>query len=132
VVDRLAKKHSAAARHMPAPVLEEREGATIGVVCVGSCEPAVKEALELLAEAGVVADFMRIRAFPFADVVREFIEGHERCFVVEQNRDAQLRSLLCIEAHASGEKLRSILAYGGFPLSARQVIEGITSQMEER
>jgi len=131
VVDRLAKKHAAAGRHMPAPIIEERDGATVGVVCVGSCEPAIKEALALLAEAGVVADFMRIRAFPFSEVVRDFIEGHQRCFVVEQNRDAQLRSLLCIEAHADGEKLRSVLAYGGFPLSAQQVIEGITSQMED-
>jgi len=132
VVDRLAKKHSAAARHMPAPIIDERDGATIGVVCVGSCEPAIKEALALLAEAGIVADFMRIRAFPFAEAVQDFIESHERCFVVEQNRDAQLRSLLSIEAHADGEKLRSVLAYGGFPLSAKQVIEGITSQMEDR
>ncbi len=131
VVDRLANKHAAAGRHMPAPIIEERDGATAGVVCVGSCEPAIKEALELLAEAGIVADFMRIRAFPFSEVVQDFIESHERCFVVEQNRDAQLRSLLCIETHVDQENLRSVLAYGGFPLSAQQVIEGITSQMED-
>ena len=131
VVDRLAKKHAAAARYMPEPVVERRPGARIGVVCVGSGDLAIREALELLDESGIAADFMRIRGFPFAPVVEEFLDEHDLCFVVEQNRDAQLRSLLTIETSVVKEKLRSVLIYGGFPLSAKHVIDGITSQLED-
>ncbi len=130
VVDRLLRKHAAAAAHMPEPMIERREGATIGVIGVGSGHLAIAEALELLAEAGVRADYLRVRGFPFSASVREFLSEHERCFVVEQNRDAQLRSLLILEADASPERLRSVLVYGGFPLSATHVVEGVMSQME--
>ena len=68
---------------------------------------------------------MRLRGFPFDRVVEEFIEEHDVCFVVEQNRDAQLRSLLVLETSAPKEKLRSVLVYGGFPLSARHVLNVI-------
>ncbi len=131
VVDRLLKKHAAAARYMPDPIVERRPGARIGVVCVGSGDLAIREALELLDESGVAADFMRIRGFPFSPIVEEFLEEHDLCFVVEQNRDAQLRSLLTIETPVVKEKLRSVLVYGGFPLSAKHVIDGITRQLED-
>lgn len=131
VVDRLAKKHAAAADHMPEPVIERRDGATVGVVSVGSCDLAIREALELLGESGISADFMRIRGFPFSSAVRQFLDDYEVCFVIEQNRDAQLRSLLAIETRVAQDKLRSVLIYGGFPLSARHVIDGITSQLED-
>jgi 2-oxoglutarate ferredoxin oxidoreductase subunit alpha len=130
VVDRLARKHAAAARHVPAPVLETRDGATIGVVGVGSSEPAIREALDLLEDSGIPVDFLRIRGFPFAPAVREFLDAHERVFVVDLNRDAQLRSLLVVETGVEPAKLRSVLAYGGFPMSARQVVDGITAQLE--
>ena len=130
VVDRLALKHAAAAEHMPAPIVERRDGATIGVVSVGSCDLAVREAVALLGDAGIAVDFIRIRGFPFASNVREFLDDHDVCFVVEQNRDAQLRSLLVIETGVAQHKLRSVLVYGGFPLSAKQVVEGITGQLE--
>jgi 2-oxoglutarate ferredoxin oxidoreductase subunit alpha len=131
VVDRLALKHAAAAEHMPAPIVERRDGATIGVVSVGSCDLAVREAVALLGDAGIAVDFIRIRGFPFASDVREFLDDHDVCFVVEQNRDAQLRSLLVIETSVAQDKLRSVLVYGGFPLSAKQVVEGITRQLED-
>jgi 2-oxoglutarate ferredoxin oxidoreductase subunit alpha len=130
VVDRLAKKHAAAAEHMPAPVIHLRDGASIGVVSVGSCDLAIREALELLEDSGVPADYMRIRGFPFSSSVRRFLDDHERCFVIEENRDAQLRSLLTIETRIAPDKLRSVLVYGGFPLSAAHVVDGITSQLE--
>jgi 2-oxoglutarate ferredoxin oxidoreductase subunit alpha len=130
VVDRLKEKHTAAAGHVPAPVFERREGATIGVVGIGSGELAIREALDLLADVGLPCDFMRVRGFPFAASVTQFLDEHETCFVVEQNRDAQLRSLLAIELGFPPEKMKSILVYGGFPLSARHVVEGITSQLE--
>ncbi|MHB1853242.1 MAG: 2-oxoacid:acceptor oxidoreductase subunit alpha, partial [Acidimicrobiales bacterium] len=123
-------KHAAAAHHMPPPVLEARDGATIGVVAVGSSEPAIREALDLLDDSGLPVDFLRIRGFPFAPAVREFLDAHELVFVVELNRDAQLRSLLTVETGVDPAKLRSVLAYGGFPMSARQVADGITAQLE--
>jgi 2-oxoglutarate ferredoxin oxidoreductase subunit alpha len=130
VIDRLKLKHAAAAPCVPSPVIERREGATVGVITVGSCDLAVREALDELAARGVLADFLRVRGFPFVEEVREFVESHERCFVVEQNRDAQLRSLIAIETGAAPERMSSVLAYGGFPLSAQQVVNSVLTQME--
>ncbi len=130
VVDRLKLKHAASANHVPAPVVEHREGATIGVITLGSCDLAVREALGQLAEAGVPADFLRVRGFPFVASVREFIEAHDSCFVVEQNRDGQLRSLLALETGVASERMESILAYGGFPLSAKQVVDHVLTRLE--
>ena len=130
VIDRLKLKHAAAAPCVPSPVIERRDGATIGIITVGSCDLAVREALDELAARGVVADFLRVRGFPFVTDVREFVESHERCFVVEQNRDAQLRSLIAIETGAAPERMSSVLAYGGFPLSAQQVVNSVLTQME--
>lgn len=130
VVDRLHEKHASAAQHVPAPIIERRAGATVGVITLGGCDLAVREALDLLARDGITADFMRVRGFPFVKDVRAFVEEHEHCFVVEQNRDAQLRSLISIETEVAIEKMHPVLAYGGFPLSAEQVVNRITSQLE--
>ena len=135
VVDRLALKHRAAATHMPAPIIRngaQNLGASgefvrIGVVTLGGCDAAVTEALELLAQTGVDADYMRVRGFPFHESVDVFLAEHDVCFVVEQNRDAQLRSLLELETSVPRQKLRSVLVYGGFPLSAKHVVEGISN-----
>ena len=130
VVDRLKKKHAASAAHLPAPVIERRDGATIGVITIGSCDLAVREALDQLADAGVPADFLRVRGFPFVEEVRAFVDEHELCFVVEQNRDAQLRSLIAIETGVSTERMHPVLAYGGFPLSAQHVVESVLAKLE--
>lgn len=132
VVDRLKAKHAAAAQHIPAPIVERRPGAKVGVITLGSCDLAVREALDILAEAGVAVDYMRVRGFPFVADVRGFVEEHEYCFVVEENRDAQLRSLITMETGAPIEKMLPILAYGGFPLSAKQVIDGIVTELENK
>jgi 2-oxoglutarate ferredoxin oxidoreductase subunit alpha len=100
-------------------------------VTVGGCDAATREAIDLLAARGVPADFLRVRGFPFDETVEAFLNEHEICYVVEQNRDAQLRSLLTIETGVPKEKLRSVLVYGGFPLSAQRVIDQITTQMGE-
>jgi 2-oxoglutarate/2-oxoacid ferredoxin oxidoreductase subunit alpha len=71
-----------------------------------------------------------VRGFPFVSTVRDFVESHERCFVVEQNRDAQLRSLIAIETGVATERMSSVLAYGGFPLSAQHVVNSVLAQME--
>ncbi len=130
VVDRLRKKHNAAANFLPPPIIERRPGAQFGLVTVGGCDPAVREAIDVLAGQGLVADYMRICGFPFSKTVDEFLHEHDFCFVVEQNRDAQLRSLLILETSIEKERLRPLLVYGGFPLSARHVVDAILSQVE--
>jgi 2-oxoglutarate ferredoxin oxidoreductase subunit alpha len=130
VVDRLLKKHKAAANFVPAPEVRRREGARIGVVTIGSCGPAVLEALDRLGERGIAADYMRLRGFPFSAEVEAFFDAHDLYFVVEQNRDAQLRGLLTLETRVPKEKLRPLLVYGGFPLSAKHVVDEIARQLE--
>ena len=90
----------------------------------------MREALDILESRGVPADYMRVRGFPFDEPVEAFLDSHEFCFVVEQNRDAQLRALLTLETSVPKEKLRSVLVYGGFPLSARRVVDEILDQIE--
>ncbi len=131
VVERLAKKVAASANHLPKPVVHSRAGAIAGVVTMGSCEGAVIEALELLEQDGVALDYMRVRGFPFDSEVKAFLAAHERCLVVEQNRDGQLRSLLILEADGDARRLTSVLSYGGLPMSAEQVADGIRSQIQE-
>ena len=130
VVDRLLQKHKAAAKFVPAPIIEKRKGARFAVVTTGGCDMAVREALDFLEERGIATDFMRIRGFPFDGAVEEFLNAHPFNFIVEQNRDAQLRSLLTLETGVSKDKLRSVLVYGGFPLSAKRVIDKISAQLE--
>jgi 2-oxoglutarate ferredoxin oxidoreductase subunit alpha len=85
----------------------------------------VLEAVDALAADGVPLDFMRIRAFPFAPEVAAFLNAHDLNFIVEQNRDAQLRSLLVLETDVSKDRLRSLLYYGGLPVSRKHVVEGV-------
>jgi len=130
VVDRLKAKHASSASHVPAPVIQRRDGATIGIITVGSCDLAVREAIDVLEEVGVKADYLRVRGFPFVELVRRFVEEHDHCFVVEQNRDAQLRSIISIETGVAIEKMRPVNAYGGFPLSAKFVVNAVITELE--
>jgi 2-oxoglutarate ferredoxin oxidoreductase subunit alpha len=131
VMDRLLRKHKEAAGFVPAPIIEKRKGARTAIITIGGCDAAVREALDILADQGVPMDYMRLRAFPFDEPVEKFIMAHDYCYVVEQNRDAQLRSLLVLETAVPKEKLKSILVYGGFPLSARHVLEAVGNQVQE-
>ncbi|HEY6827776.1 MAG TPA: 2-oxoacid:acceptor oxidoreductase subunit alpha [Gemmatimonadaceae bacterium] len=131
VVDRLARKLATAATAVPAPELHNQsdgEPAEIGIISVGGCHSAVLEALDRLRAAGHSVDYMRIRAFPFPPAVREFIDAHEQCYVVEQNRDGQLRSLLAIETGIARDRMTSILDYGGLPLTADRVVRGVLGE----
>lgn len=132
VIDRLLRKHRASRDHVPEPIIEKSYGATFGVVTIGGCDAAVREAVEELRSNGHVADYMRIRGFPFPDSVEEFLRAHDVNFIVEQNRDAQLKTLLTIETGIAKDRLSSILVYGGFPLSARHVVEKIHEAREGR
>ena len=128
VMDRLKLKHTAAAKSVPAPVVVKHEGARFGILSIGGCDPAVREATDILNSQGVPADYMRVRGFPFSDQVEQFLASHQYTYVVEQNRDAQLRALLVLETSVPKEKLRSVLVYGGFPLSARHVVDAVLKQ----
>jgi len=129
--DTFARKIHNARKSLPAPIVRTHAGAKIGLVTVGACHAACLEALDLLAQDGIVVDFMRVRGYPFADEVGAFLEAHEMNFVVEQNRDAQLRSLLMLETGVPVEKLESVRYYGGFPMSAQHVITGVKAKLEK-
>jgi len=121
-MQRLLRKFETAKELLPAPVVERaREATRAGVIWFGSSGAAMAEALAELERANVHLDRMRLRAFPFADAVAEFIAAHEHVFVVEQNRDAQLRMLLVNECGVDPAKLIPILHYDGTPVTARYV-----------
>ena len=130
VLARVGRKIEGAAPHLPAPEIRLREGAEIGLVTVGGCRGAVLEAVEELAEAGTQADYMRIRAFPFHPEVEPFLARHKVNFVIEQNRDGQLRKLLVSETGAAKESLASVLYYGGLPMSCHHVMDGLVEYMD--
>jgi 2-oxoglutarate ferredoxin oxidoreductase subunit alpha len=131
VLDRIDRKIQSASRAVPAPLVKTSAGTKVGLVTVGGCHAACAEALDLLAAEGIAVDYMRVRGFPFGDDVRAFLEAHEVNFVVEQNRDAQLRSLLMLETGVPVEKLESVRYYGGFPMSAHHVIAGVKAKLEK-
>ena len=129
VVDRLNRKWRTAAELVPKPVIETRKSADWGIVAVGSSDYAVAEAVEILARSGIHLNYMRIKAFPFSDEVVDFLDRHQRVFVVEQNRDAQLKSLLMIETDYPKGRMESILHYSGLPIDCRCVVEGIEASL---
>jgi 2-oxoglutarate ferredoxin oxidoreductase subunit alpha len=130
VMERLARKIDGAASALPAPVIRRQDGAQIGIVSIGSCDAAVREAIDDLAALGIRADYLRVRGFPFSADVAEFLLEHDQVFVVEQNRDAQLRSMLMLETGVAKERMRSVRSYGGLPLSAGQVVQSICKTLE--
>jgi 2-oxoglutarate ferredoxin oxidoreductase subunit alpha len=131
VLDRIDRKIQRAARAIPAPIVRTSPGNRMAVLTVGGCHAACVEALDLLAPEGISLDYMRVRGFPFADEVAKFIDAHETTFVVEQNRDGQLRSLLLLETGVEPAKLESVRYYAGFPMSAHHVIAGVKAKLEK-
>jgi 2-oxoglutarate ferredoxin oxidoreductase subunit alpha len=129
-VQRLLKKFATAATLVPQPVVRAAAKKTrLGVLYFGSTAPAMDEALETLADAAIHLDAMRLRAFPFAPSVAEFIEAHDQLFVVEQNRDAQMRTLLMNELDVDPAKLTAVLHYDGTPITARFIAQAITKHL---
>ncbi len=124
VMERLTRKFKTAQTLVPAPVLERSTGAKIGVIAFGTSDFAVNEALdELKKQHKLDVDYLRVRAYPFNDAVHEFVASHQRIYVVEQNRDAQLASLLKLDLAADqAVKLRSILHYNGLPIDAESIL----------
>ena len=131
VLDRIDRKIQNAAKAVPAPIIRRTLGAKVGLVTVGGCHAACVEAMDLLAKDGIAVDYLRVRGFPFGDEVRAFLAEHETNFVVEQNRDAQLRSLLMLNTGVPLTQLESVRYYAGFPMSAHHVISGVKAKMEK-
>ena len=131
VLDRLKRKFSTAARYVPKPEILGKGESKIGIVSVGSCDGAVREAIDVLARQKIHVDYMRIKAFPFGHDVETFLSLHATIFVVEQNRDAQLRSLLTLETAVDKSKLKSILSYSGFPMSCEPIVDGIRATLPD-
>jgi 2-oxoglutarate ferredoxin oxidoreductase subunit alpha len=125
VLDRLKKKHDTAKTLVPRPVLVGPGDRPVGILSLGSCDPAIREALGTLAANGVEVDYLRVRAFPFGEDVERFLAAHSTVFVVEQNRDAQLRSLLVLETSVEKSKLQPLLHYSGLPMTASFVVDGV-------
>jgi 2-oxoglutarate ferredoxin oxidoreductase subunit alpha len=103
---------------------------TLGMVSLGGCHWAVLEAADDLAARGVHVDYMRVRGFPFGQAVEDFLATHDTVFVIEQNRDGQLRNLLALETDCTKDKLISVTYYGGQPLSKGHVLEGLAPHLE--
>jgi 2-oxoglutarate/2-oxoacid ferredoxin oxidoreductase subunit alpha len=119
IIDRIRRKFGTAAQLVPKPDIAIRDtGSRTGLIYFGSTQPAVLEALDLLERDGLRLNALRLKAFPFTHEVAAFCAVHDRIFVVEQNRDAQMRSLLMTEAGVPGEKLIPALNYDGMPLTA--------------
>jgi 2-oxoglutarate ferredoxin oxidoreductase subunit alpha len=131
VVDRIARKVHAAAEHVPQPEIHTAEGRSrYGIVSIGGAHWAVMEARDTLLSDGVPVDYLRVRGFPFGASVKDFLDAHDVIFVVEQNRDGQLRTLLNIETECPKSKLVSVRYYGGQPLSKEHVLDGIRPHVE--
>jgi len=125
VMDRLLRKFESARKLVPAPLAVKQGCSKIGFLAYGTTDFALRESMDQIKkEFGKDVDYMRIRAFPFAHEIHDFVASHERVYVVEQDRDAQLASLLKLDLPAEQvAKLRSILHYNGLPLDARTITE---------
>jgi 2-oxoglutarate ferredoxin oxidoreductase subunit alpha len=132
VLDRLKRKFDTAKTLVPKAVFDSKAPQSLGLVSLGSCDGAVREALDLLRRRGIQVDYMRVRAFPFGQEVEDFLATHSRIFVVEQNRDAQLRALLTLETAVDKAKLHSILHYSGLPIASSVIVEGVLASVGEQ
>ena len=129
-VDRLARKFESIRKEVPPPEVDLQDDASVGVICYGTSRYAVEESRDqLLREFGLQTSLLRLKAYPFTPHLNEFLERHARVYVVEQNRDAQMLSLMRMDLEPSlSAKLASVRYYGGLPLDARTVTEEIVRQ----
>jgi 2-oxoglutarate ferredoxin oxidoreductase subunit alpha len=129
-MDRLMVKWNTAKQLVPQPELyQEMNQSPIGVLFFGTSTYSAEEAMEGLREKGVFLDAMRIKAFPFSKRVEDFIEAHRTIFVIEQNRDAQMRGLLMLELQTDPAKLIPVLNYDGMPITAHAIDSQISRHL---
>jgi 2-oxoglutarate ferredoxin oxidoreductase subunit alpha len=132
-VDRLTRKFDTARQRVPGPVIDKKPQAEIGIIGYGTSHWAIEEARDRLRDDhGMPTSYLRLRAYPFNREVRDFINRHRRVFVVEQNRDAQMLSLLKLDFGAEEiEKMRSVCHYDGLPITPGSVVRGILGDAKE-
>ena len=132
LMDRLARKFESAREFCPRPVVSNGTGARVGLIAYGSTHHAIDECRDQLrAEQAIETDYLRIRALPFGSEVEAFIAQHDRVYVIEQNRDGQMLSLLRLEYPEMTLRLRAVLHYNGFPIDARFISSAILAQEKE-
>jgi 2-oxoglutarate ferredoxin oxidoreductase subunit alpha len=125
-LDRLSRKWQTLRGAVPKPILSPAKKPTrVGLFAFGTTHWPIEEARATLRQKGIEFDYMRLRAFPFADEVRDFFAKHDRVYVVEENRDGQMAGMLRIEIPETSAKIRSVLHYDGLPLDAESVVEDI-------
>jgi 2-oxoglutarate ferredoxin oxidoreductase subunit alpha len=130
VIDRIRRKFDTAAGYVPKPEIDIRDkNSKVGLIYFGANRPAVLEGIDELERAGVRLNAMRLKAFPFNEDVKAFCEAHDQIFVVEQNRDAQMRQLLMTEADVPGTKLIATLSYDGTPMTAAFVRKAVLARL---
>jgi 2-oxoglutarate ferredoxin oxidoreductase subunit alpha len=131
-MQRLLRKFETAKKLVPAPIRRNaRETTKFGVIYFGSTSVAMDEAIGALEKTGVHLDTLRVRAYPFTDEVLDFIRDHERIFLVEQNRDAQMRTLLLETGRIDPAKIVPVLHYDGTPITANFIVSDIARRMQE-
>jgi len=129
-LSRLLRKYQTASELVPRPEFkQDSNSSSVGVIYFGSTDSSMKEALDLLREEGIILDAMRLRSFPFNLEVWEFIEDHDLLFIVEQNRDGQMRTLIMAEGGIVPDKLVSILCFDGQPITADFIFNKITAHI---
>ncbi|RPJ79900.1 MAG: 2-oxoacid:acceptor oxidoreductase subunit alpha, partial [Acidobacteria bacterium] len=128
--DRLRRKFGMARQMVPAPKVDEDAGAAVGIVAFGTSHWATMECRDQLrTETGLATSYLRVRGYPFSHEVAEFVDRHDRVYVVEQNRDGQMRSLLALDLGGErAARLRSVLHYDGLPIDARSITVSILEQ----
>jgi 2-oxoglutarate ferredoxin oxidoreductase subunit alpha len=129
-MDRLARKFETARQHVPKAVVDSNPKAKIGFIAYGTSDYATEESRDQLREeTGVDTSYFRLRAYPFTDDLAKFVDAHERIYVIEQNRDAQLLQLMKLELTPDRQKkLRSVLHYNGLPIDARSISDDVLAQ----
>jgi 2-oxoglutarate ferredoxin oxidoreductase subunit alpha len=131
-MERLLRKFETARGLLPRPVLKKAaRPARAGVIYYGSTAAAMDEAVDVLAGQGLDIDSVRVRAFPLSRQIAEFVDAHDQVFVVEQNRDAQMRTLMATDLGVDPGRLASILHFGGTPITARFIVEEISARLKK-
>jgi len=124
-MERLRRKHETARKLVPKPVMESWTGSDVGIVSFGSVHHPVMEAIDLLAEKGLSTDYLRIRALPLEETLREFIRKHDRTYVIELNHDGQMANLICMEFPEVADKVISIAYCDGLPMTANYIANAL-------
>jgi 2-oxoglutarate ferredoxin oxidoreductase subunit alpha len=132
-MQRLMRKFESAKQLIPRPLLKPAaKPARFGAIYYGSTSPAMAEAMDVLSARGIHVNALRVRGFPFQDEIADFVASHPWVFVIEQNRDAQLKTLLINEAKVNPSRLLSVLHYDGTPITARYIVEQIAQHAAAR